>query len=160
PVTDGKRVYAYFGNLGLFCYDLDGKELWSQKIGPFKTSYGWGPAASPVLHKDRLYVVCDNEESSFLTALDTRTGKPVWRVSRAEKSNWATPYVWENEQRTEIITSGSRKVRSYDLDGKLLWELGGMSSITIPTPFAQGGLLYVCSGYVLYPLRPIYAIRP
>ena len=160
PVTDGERLYAYFGNVGLFCYDLDGKELWSQKWGSFKTRFGWGTAASPALHKGRLFVVNDNEEKSFLVALDAKTGKQLWRVERDEKSNWATPFVWENEQRTELVTSGTNRVRSYDLDGKLLWELGGMSSITIPTPFARHGLLYVCSGYVLDKKKPLLAIRP
>jgi len=160
PVTDGERIYVYFGNLGLFCYDLDGKELWSQKWGSFKTRMGWGTAASPVLHKGRVYIVNDNEEKSFLVAVDAKTGKEVWRVDRNEKSNWASPFIWENDKRTEIITCGSNKVRSYDLDGKLLWELGGMSIISIPTPIARHGLLYVSSGYVLDGKRPVFAIRP
>jgi outer membrane protein assembly factor BamB len=159
PVTDGERLYAYFGNLGLYCYDLDGKDLWSRKLGTYKTRFGWGTAASPVLHKDRLYIVHDNEEHSFLVCLDKKTGQEVWRVDRDEKSNWATPFVWENEQRTELVTSGTNRVRSYDPDGKLLWELKGMSMITIPTPFASGGLVYIASGYVMNPLRPVYAIR-
>jgi len=92
--------------------------------------------------------VNDNDEQSFAVALDAKTGSPLWRVERDEKSNWATPYIWQNEQRTELIAPGTKRVRSYDLDGKLLWEFGGMSSIVIPTPFAQSGLLYVCSGYV------------
>src|SRR5205085_4443976 len=100
-------------------------------------------AASPAVHKGRVYVVNDNEEKSFLVALDARTGKEIWRVERDEKSNWATPFVWENERRTELVTAGTNRVRSYDLDGKLLWELGGMSSIVIPTPFARHGLLYI-----------------
>ncbi|NVL91316.1 MAG: PQQ-binding-like beta-propeller repeat protein, partial [Desulfobacterales bacterium] len=148
PVTDGERLYAYFGNIGLFCYDLKGGELWSKKLGTFKTRYNWGTAASPVLHKDRLFIVNDNEEQSFVVALDKKTGKQIWRVDRDEKSNWATPYIWQNNLRTELITSGRPKVRSYDLDGRLLWEMGGMSSIVIPTPLAKHGLLYISSGYV------------
>ena len=160
PVTDGEFVYAYFGNLGLFVFDMDGKPIWSQSWGPFHTRYGWGTAASPALYKDRIYVVNDNDDRSFLAALDKHTGKQIWRVERDEASNWSTPYIWENGRRTEIITSGTRKIRAYDLDGKLLWELGGMSSIVIPTPFAQGGLLYLASGYVNDTVRPVYAVRP
>jgi outer membrane protein assembly factor BamB len=160
PVTDGERLYAYFGNVGLFCYDLDGHELWSQRWGSFKTRFGWGTAASPAVHDGRVFVVNDNEEQSFLVALDAKTGKQLWRVERDEKNNWATPFVWQNERRTELVTNGTKRVRSYDLDGKLLWELGGMSSITIPTPFAAHGLLYVCSGYVLDKKKPLLAIRP
>jgi len=160
PVTDGERVYAYFGNVGLFCLSMKGKELWSQKWGSFKTRYGWGSAASPVLHKNRIFIVNDNDESSFVVALDKKTGKQVWRVERDEKSNWATPLVWENQKRTELVVPGTKKIRSYDLAGKLLWELGGMSSIVIPTPFSRFDLLYVCSGYVGDKIRPVFAVRP
>lgn len=160
PVTDGEHIYAYFGNAGLFCYDMEGTQLWSKRWPAYSTRLGWGTAASPVLEGERLYIVNDNEEESFLVALDKQTGDEVWRVARDEKSNWATPFVWKNELRTEIVTPGSKKVRSYDLDGQLLWELGGMSSITIPTPFAAHGLLYVTSGYVLDNRKPFFAIRP
>jgi outer membrane protein assembly factor BamB len=77
-----------------------------------------------------------------------------------EGTNWATPFVWEHDGRAEIVTSGSDKVRSYDLTGKLLWEFKGMSSISIPTPFERHGLLFISSGYVGDALRPAYAIRP
>jgi outer membrane protein assembly factor BamB len=159
PVTDGERVYAYFGNLGLFVFDMEGKPVWSQPWGPFRTRYGWGTASSPVLYKDRIYVVNDNDDRSFLAVLDKRTGKQIWRVERDEASNWSTPYIWENDRRTEIITSGTRKIRAYDLDGKVLWELGGMSSIVIPTPFSQHGLLFLASGYVNDTVRPVYAVK-
>lgn len=160
PVTDGERVYGYFGNVGVFCFDLDGQPIWKHEVKPQATRLGWGTAASPVLHRGRLYVVNDNDQESSLLALDAKTGKPVWQVARDEKSNWATPFVWQHAQRTEIVTPGTGKVRSYDLDGKLLWSLKGMSSITIATPYEHKGLLYVSSGYVLDQAKPIYAIRP
>jgi outer membrane protein assembly factor BamB len=160
PVTDGERIYAYFGNVGLFCYDFNGNPVWSKRWDPVKTRYNWGTAASPVLYKDRLYILNDNDQQSFLAALDAKTGEQVWRVDRDEKSNWATPCIWENDQRTELVTSGTGKVRSYGLSGKLLWELAGTTSIAIPTPFAADSLLYVTGGFVADSARPLYAIRP
>ena len=160
PVTDGQRVYAYFGSQGLFCFDFDGNKLWSRSWGDFATRANWGTASSPVLHGDRIYIVNDNEEASFLAAIDKITGREIWKIPRDEKSNWATPLVWQNEKRTEIVTAGSKLVRSYDLDGKLLWQLGGLSAITIPTPLAGQGLVYVASGFVLDRKRPLLAIRP
>ena len=160
PVTDGERVYACFGNVGLYAYDFEGRQLWSIRWPPVKTRNGWGPAASPVLCDGRLFLVNDNDEDSFVAAVDAKTGHQLWRVERDEKSNWATPCVWRNDLRTELVTAGSKRVRSYDLDGKLLWELGGMSSIDIPTPFAASGLLYVCSGFVGDRIRPVFAIKP
>lgn len=160
PVTDGERVYALFGNLGIFAFTLEGKEAWSKRLEPRKTRYGWGTAASPVVYHQRLFIVNDNDEKSELLVLEARTGKELQRVDRDEKSNWATPFIWESGQRVELVTSGSRAVRSYDLDGQLLWSMRGMSSIDIPTPCAGGGLLFVSSGYVGDKLRPVYAIRP
>lgn len=160
PVTDGERVYAYFGNMGLYAIDLSGNPVWSKTLGPFPTRNNWGTGASPALHDGRLFVVNDNDGQSFLAAFDARTGAELWRVNREEGTNWSTPFVWQNELRTEIVTSGSDKVRSYDLTGKLLWEFSGMSTISIPTPFERFGLLYVSSGYVGDRLRPTYAIRP
>src|SRR5262249_40633317 len=70
-------------------------------------------------------------------------------------------FVWKHDGRTELVTAGSNRVRSYGLDGKLLWELRGMSTISIPTPFAAHGLLYVTSGYVAdFLIKPVYAIKP
>jgi len=160
PVTDGERVYAYFGNLGIWCLDFDGNEVWNKPIEPREIRAAWGTGASPALHENRLYIVNDNNETSYMVALDKRTGDEVWRVPRDEKSNWSTPFVWRNELRTEIVTAGSKAVRSYDLEGRPLWSLSGMSSITIATPYATDGLLYVSSGYVGSRLKPVYAIRP
>ena len=160
PVTDGERVYFYFAGAGLFAFDFEGKALWSRPIGAVKTRNNWGAGGSPALHGGRLYLVNDNDTQSFLAAFDARTGSELWRVSRAEGTNWSTPFVWEHAQRTEIVTSGSDRVRSYDTAGKLLWELTGMSTISIPTPFARHGLLFLSSGYIGDALRPAYAIRP
>ncbi len=160
PVTDGERVYAWFGSAGLYCFDLNGKLLWEKNWPPRETRYGWGTAASPILHQGRVYVVYDNDVESFLVALDAKTGQQIWRVNRDEKSNWATPYLWTNGKRTEIVTPGTTRVRSYDLDGKQLWELGGMSSIVIPTPFSKFDMLYLASGYVGDQVRPVFAVKP
>ena len=159
-VTDGERVYFYFANAGLYAFDFSGKPVWSKPIGPFKTRNNWGTGASPVLHRDRIYVVNDNDEKSFFAAYDKRTGKEAWKVEREAGTNWATPYIWENKQRTEIILPGFKGSRSYDLNGKILWEFKGMSTIAIPTPFSKFDLLYIASGYVGDQHRPVYAIRP
>ena len=162
PVSDGRRVYVYFGSIGqVAAFNMSGEIVWTSDIGTFQTTIEMGTAASPVLHEDRVYVVNDNVTRSFMVALDKDTGDELWRVDRNERGqNWATPFVWENELRTEIVTSGTQGVRSYDLDGNLLWEIHGMSGLTIPTPFASHGLVYISSGYPGGGLRPVYAVRP
>ena len=118
PVTDGERVYVYSG-ASAFAFELSGKPVWSKPMQPVKTRMGWGSASSPVLHNGRLYIVSDNEEQSFLAAYDARSGHEVWRVNRDEGTNYSTPFIWENDTRTEIITTGRGRVRSYDLNGRL-----------------------------------------
>ncbi len=161
PAVDGERFYALFGDVGLYCYDHDGNLLWSQTIDPKKTLFDYGAAASPVVHGDRVFVIYDNTEESYLAAYDTATGDEAWRRERAEGSTWATPFVWENELRTELVTSGKNRVRSYDLAGEVLWEFDGdMSNLIIPSPFAACGMVYITSGYVGDKHRPVYAVKP
>ena len=160
PVTDGKHLFCFFGGQGLYALDLDGNLIWTHEVPAYKTRFGWGTASSPVLHQDHLYLVNDNEESSSLTALAKATGKEVWKTPREEKSNWSNPYIWQNEEGTEIIVPGSGRTVSYNLSGKALWSFKGMSSITIATPYSHDGFLYLSSGYVGDKARPVYAIRP
>lgn len=161
PTTDGKRLYVLFGDVGLYCYDLDGKPLWSHQIEPKKTFFDYGAAASPVVHAGQVVLLYDNQEASYLAALDAETGKERWRTEREESSTWATPFIWRNELRTEIVTCGKNKNRAYDLSGKLLWEFDGrMSNLVIPSPFAAQGMLYLTSGYVGDAQRPVYAVKP
>lgn len=147
PVSDGKYIYAYFGMTGLYCYDLEGKELWKKDLGSFSMMAGWGTASSPVLFGDKLIVQCDNEEKSFLVALDKKTGEQKWKVDRREKSGWATPYVWTTKERTDIVVLGSQKIRGYDPEnGKEVWSLdvGGGQCSASPTGDAHH--LYVGVG--------------
>jgi outer membrane protein assembly factor BamB len=147
PVTDGERVYAYFGNTGVFCFDMAGKPLWQANLGAYPMALGHGTASSPVLDDGRLFIQCDNEQKSFLVALDAKTGKQLWRVPRSEGTGWSTPLIWKNKVRTEVICLGSPKVRSYDpATGKQLWELSGLNGQPKATPVASPDLLYVGAG--------------
>ncbi len=161
PVTDGDRLYVLFGSAGvLAALDMNGKRLWSTELGAFDGRQQFGMAASPALAGDRVIVVNDNGTRSFIAAFDKATGRELWKVPRAEVENWSTPYIWRNELRTEVVTSGLGAVRSYGLDGALLWELKGMTVNVTPTPFASNGLVYISSGYPGGSPRPVYAIRP
>jgi len=160
PLTDGEHVFVTFGNVGIYCLDLLGNLVWSHELPALPTRNGWGTAASPVLHMDTLYYQNDNDVKSTLVAIDKKTGETRWTIDRDEKSNWSTPFIWKHAGGTEIVTAGTRAIRSYDLKGNLLWSLKGMSSITIATPYVSNELLYVSSGYVMDPTKALYAIKP
>ncbi len=158
PVTDGERIYAYFGMTGVYCYDFNGKLLWSKDLGAYSMQMGWGTGSSPTLDGDRLFIQCDNEEKSFLAALDTKSGKELWRVPRPERSSWSTPFVWKTKNRTELVACGNGRVRSYDVaTGKQLWELGGLNGQANATPVAGDDMLFL--GVGRRGSRPLFAVR-
>ncbi|HSF17624.1 MAG TPA: PQQ-binding-like beta-propeller repeat protein [Vicinamibacteria bacterium] len=164
PVTDGEKVYVYSTHLGLYAYDLDGNPMWVTPLEPHQTIRDYGAGASPALHKDRVFILNDNEDQGFIAAFDKETGKEVWRrlrvVEERRKTGWSTPFVWENALRTEVVTVGPGAVTSYDLDGRELWQMKRMAAVSIQSPFARGEILYVTAGSSGGENRPIVAIRP
>jgi outer membrane protein assembly factor BamB len=164
PVTDGKFVYVYLGNLGLWAFDLKGKPVWSTPLEANPIYLDFGTGSSPALAENLLVIVNDNQKQQYIAAFDKRTGKQVWRTSRdiggktepVQRSGWATPFVWRNALRTEIVTVGPGEAISYDLAGKELWRMSGMAATPIPMPFAYDGLLYVDGGRG----KPLFALRP
>ena len=165
PVTDGERLYVSFGgNVGLFCFSMDGTLLWHHNWPPQPIYLDFGTASSPVVHGGRVYQLHDNDGESFFSALDAKSGKELWNVKRTAlagpmKSGWATPFVWETANRTEVVTIGHGHVVSYDTNGKEIWRLKGMTQAT-PSPVASGNVLYVGSGSQGESNRPLMAVKP
>ncbi|QDU36116.1 outer membrane biogenesis protein BamB [Maioricimonas rarisocia] len=143
PVTDGDRVYAYFGMTGLYCYDMTGELQWQKDLGTYRMRAGWGTSSSPVLFEGKLFLQVDNEEQSFLVALDAETGEELWRADRPEPSQYSSPIIWQNSQRSEVI-AGGQICRSYDpTTGKQLWQLDMSKGRSSATPLAVGDRLYI-----------------
>jgi outer membrane protein assembly factor BamB len=148
PVTDGENIYAYFGSRGLFCLDFKGNILWERDFGQMDIVMSFGEGSSPSIYKDKIVVLWDHEGASFITALDKKTGKDIWKIDRAEKTSWASPLIVEVNGKAQVITAATSKVRSYDLEtGELIWECTGLTRNVIPNPVYADGILYVMSGY-------------
>jgi outer membrane protein assembly factor BamB len=157
PVTDGERVFAFFGSRGLYCLDTDGKLLWKKNLGEMHTKHGHGEGSSPALHSETLITNWDHEERSFLVALDKRTGNERWRMARAEDTSWATPIVVEHAGKAQVIVPGTNRLRGYDLaSGAVIWECGGLSSNIVSSPVAADGIVYAGSSYET---RNLLAVR-
>ena len=161
PVTDGKFIYVYVANLGLWTFDLKGKQVWTTPLEANPIYLDFGTGSSPVLADNLLVILSDNEKQQYIAAFDKRSGKQVWRTNRllgpqGRRSAWATPFVWRHPLRTEIVTVGPGIVVSYDLAGKELWRASGMSGAPVPMPFAHDGLLYINGGQrgLLVAIRP------
>lgn len=165
PVTDGKRVVALFGAVGLLvAYDLDGNLQWKTDVGTldagwfYDRSYSWGHASSPVIHGGLVIVQADIYADSFIAAYSLKDGREVWKTERESIPSWGTPTVYEGAKGAEVIANGPT-IRGYDLKtGKELWSLSPNSEVTVATPIIANDMFYVTAGYP--PARPVYAIRP
>jgi outer membrane protein assembly factor BamB len=113
-----------------------------------ETRLGWGEGTSPAVAGGRLFHTWDHEAGSLLYALDTETGKTLWKVERDEVTTWATPLPLTWKGRTQVIVPATKKIRSYDAaTGKVLWECGGMTVNCIPSSVGRNGVVYCMSGY-------------
>jgi outer membrane protein assembly factor BamB len=149
PATDGQRLYALFGTGDLVCLDFDGKPLWirslAEEYGPFRNR--WGMGASPILVGDLLVVLVDHYAPSYLLAVEAKTGKTRWKTSRDANVNWSSPAAVTVNGKTQLVVSGSFRINSYDAaTGAELWKTDGMQEQCIPTPVADGGIVYSVSG--------------
>lgn len=142
PVTDGERLYVFFGSRGLFCLSLDGKLLWQKQLGKMSTLHAHGEGSSPVVHGETLVVVWDHEADSHLYAFDKRTGRQLWKVARDEKTTWSTPLVVEVDGKAQVIASATKRIRGYDLaTGEQIWECAGLSQNVVSSPVHYNGIL-------------------
>ena len=164
PATDGKHVVAFFGSEGLYCYDMDGNPEWKKDFGlldagAFDTpEVQWGFGSSPVIYRDRVIVLCDVNNQSFLTALNVETGEELWRTLRDEVPTWGTPAVHEGGDRTQIIVNGWKHIGSYDFGtGEELWKMKGGGDVPIPTPVIANDRVYITNAHGR--MRPVYAVR-
>jgi len=164
PATDGQRIVEIFGSEGLFCFDMDGKQLWRKDLGPLDagwyvdTSTSWGFGSSPILYEGKVLVQCDVLTEQFIVAYDAKDGHELWRTKRQDVPTWSTPLVAEEHGRTQVVASGWKQIAGYDLaNGKELWHLNGGGDIPVASPVLAGDLVILTSGHGNY--RPMRAIR-
>lgn len=168
-VTDGMAVYAHLGSAGVLACDLDGKKLWHRDLGPLL--HRWGNSSSPILYKDLVIVFHGPGEPTFLTALDKRTGKTVWKKDEKAINSpifgcWSTPLVIQVGKRDELILplpgeriGGEGEFKAYDpATGKELWSCKGLGNeiYAMPVVSPTYDLIVGISGHN----GPLMAVRP
>ncbi len=149
PTTDGEHLYVSFASRGIYCYTLSGDLVWQTDLGDMQTRLGWGESVTPVLVGDLLIINWDQEQDSFIAALDKRTGQEVWRNARdGEATSWNTPLIVEYSGKSLIVVNGTQRVRAYDAaTGKEIWNCGGQTVNAIPSPVQFGDSVICMSGY-------------
>jgi outer membrane protein assembly factor BamB len=151
PATDGEHIYAFFGSGDVFCLDFSGRLVWQRSLaaeyGEFENRFA--ASSSPVLFEDTLIVQCDHYGTSYLLAIDKRTGQNRWKADRPECwLSWSSPVCTQpSGADAELIVCGSLKMDAYDPhSGEKLWTLRGLQRECIPTPIASGGNIFATSG--------------
>ncbi|MFP6649969.1 MAG: PQQ-binding-like beta-propeller repeat protein, partial [Pirellulaceae bacterium] len=146
PISDGKRLYLFFGKSGVYCLDLDGKEIWNTRVGD--NTRGWGSSNSPLLYEN-LVIINASVESGAIVALDKETGKEVWR-SGGIRGSWNTPLLAKTaEGKTELVVSIPEKILGFDpATGKQLWSCVGIPDrgYVCPSVVADKGIVYAIGG--------------
>ena len=147
-LTDGQRLYAWFGSRGLYAVDFTGKLLWEKSFGQMQTRNGFGEGSSVAVHDGTVVVPWDHEGADFVAALDAATGKEKWRTGRDEPTTWSTPLIVPAGARPQVVLSGTNKVTGYDLaTGAVLWTAGGTTVNAIPSPVFGDGLVIAMGGF-------------
>jgi len=170
PVTDGRRVIAWFGSAGVYCFDSKGRELWRRDLG--RQSHGWGYASSPALYRGMCFLNFGPGERSFVIALDARTGKTVWQCDvppargdakwedlGGDLADWkrlgspkvsevtgscATPLVVRGWGQEEVIVALPLRVTAFaPKSGERLWSCDGPNTGAYSSPFFGDGLVVI-----------------
>ena len=161
PLTDGRRVYAWFGTGQMIALDMMGTLVWSRHLGreyaPFDID--WGHSSSPALFNDTLILPCYHQPTAYLIALDAASGKTRWRVERGKDINsYSTPLVVQSSSGPELIVNSSDGVSGHNPStGQLLWHFQESNRFPIPMPVSHDGTIYTSRGYRS---GPYMAIRP
>ena len=123
PVSDGERVYAFFGKSGVHAFDLDGNKLWQAEVGNESDPTKWGSSSSPVLHED-VVIITASAESQAIIGLDKTTGNELWRQeAKGLDGMWGTPSLIKvDDDRTDLVMSVAKELWGLDPNtGRLMW---------------------------------------
>ena len=158
-------VYVHFGSYGTARLSTDTAEVvWQQR--DIKCRHFRGPGSSPMIFQDLLILTFDGIDSQFLMALDTRSGKTVWRTNRSTdygdldadgnpkrdgdlRKAYSTPGFVEVNGRTQVVSVGSRGAYGYDaLTGKEVWGIrhGDFNAAAPPAFYNDVAILHSGSG--------------
>jgi outer membrane protein assembly factor BamB len=160
PVTDGERVYAWFGTGQIVALDLNGKLAWQRNLAEYgRFDINWGHGSSPTVYRDALILVCYHPAASYLLSLDSKTGNVRWKVDGEEGvTSYSTPLVVEGSAGAEVVVNSSLGLSGHKFsDGERLWHIDWVNRFPIPTPLEQGGIIYASQGSRS---SPYMAIRP
>jgi outer membrane protein assembly factor BamB len=138
PIVDGGSVFVHFGTLGtarLACEDGAIQWLCTELIYP--PMHGSG--GSPVMHDGRLAIVCDGSKDPFVVALDSRTGKVVWKTPRSVSAkishSFVTPSLAKVDGKTLVLAPGPEHFAAYDLaDGSEVFRVLAPGWSVVPQP--------------------------
>jgi outer membrane protein assembly factor BamB len=159
PVTDGERIYAWFGTGQLVALDMSGKVVWARHIGKeySPVSILWGPGSSPVVYKDSLILLNYHGAAAYLLSLDAKTGKQRWKTDHTKGvTSYSTPVVVPGPNGPEMIVNASDGVAGFNPDtGARLWYYNEANSFPVAAAVHENGVIYLNRGHRSSPYMAI-----
>lgn len=166
PACDGQRVFAVLlhdGAVWASACDLQGRIEWQTWVGPYVTAEGYG---SSIALAGKLVVVAGDNRgaridrvrgSSFLAALDSCTGRVVWRIRRLQGDSYGTPLVAQIAGRMQLVMSGQSKVCAYDPEnGNEIWSCRWSAERSAAAPTFSGDCVFASA---VHPKSEVICVR-
>ncbi len=153
PVSDGQSVFAFFGQSGVYAFDLDGNRLWDTSVGTGNDPTDYGSASSPIVFEN-LVIITAACESESIVALDKETGDEAWRHETDRLvGTKATPILVPiNDERTDLVIPVPAHLLGLDAKtGEQIWSChtwGG--EVACEGPLFDGELIYLIGGRTSY----------
>lgn len=164
PATDGERVIVSYASDGLLCYDFEGKEVW-RRTDLGRQIHIWGNGSSPVLHEDLCFLNFGPGETTYLLAVDKRTGKTVWKHDERTGyrhptdggegdrgasyiGSWTTPVVMDVEGKSQLLMNWPGRLAAYEpKSGRELWTCSGLNPLVYTSPIYADGVIVTMGGF-------------
>jgi outer membrane protein assembly factor BamB len=179
PATDGRHVYAVFGDGSVAAVDFKGSLVWTNREVQFYSRHGLG--ASPLLYENLLIMPYDGSnpvaaagnwpnnsqeerlgwqipwDKAVIVALDTKTGKRAWTGKRGQsRIAHVSPILASHGGKTELISAAGDAIQGFDpKTGERIWTVFSQGEGVTPSPAAGDGLLFTSSGFEKTTLRAV-----
>ena len=165
PTIEEGRVYFHFGSYGTACLDTGNFDvLWQRRDLP--CDHWRGPASSPLLWEDLLFLHMDGADVQYVVALDKTTGANRWvtfrsvdygdleedgrpRASGDFRKAYNTPLIVDFQGELQLISPGAKGAYGYDpRTGREIWQIRHVGHSSAPRTLYSDGQVGIGTGHI------------
>jgi len=157
PATDGSHIVVFHASAGVFCYDMNGREIWKRTdLG--KQHHIWGNGTSPVIAGNRVFLNFGPGSKTTLYGFDLKTGQTLWQRdepggdsgesgSKKWLGSWADPLYRKVGGHDELILSYPGRVAAFEpATGTQRWTCNGLNQLVYNSPLMTADHIVIAFG--------------